>query len=311
MGNGASRVWPWRFGARVLEDAKHTDDDVDITVDLRAAGPEVFVDVRPVPAEKPTNGTAAADGAVPHGVPLTGPSPPPDAVAPDGSIDGVLGRLVSGTGDDHTVGITYRALKRGSDIIVATLLFVVLLPLLVIIAFSVAFTSRGPVLYRQQRVGRHGDTYTMLKFRSMTDGADLREEEMLELAANGEVHPNGAPRFKAKDDPRCTTVGRVIRRSGLDELPQLINIIVGQMSLIGPRPLPIDEAETLTPDDADLRHSARPGVSGLWQILRTDDMAFETRVALDLLYVRKRSIALDWLVLLMTPVAVVRGRGLY
>ena len=204
-------------------------------------------------------------------------------------------------------GRIYRFAKRTVDTAVSLILIVLLLPVLIVSALAVRFTSPGPIFYRQARFGRGGAEFSMVKFRSMVDGADRMVADMNELARTGEIEVLDELVFKAPDDPRITPVGRFLRRTTLDELPQLINVLAGHMSLVGPRPLVTDEIEALSDRVNEQRLSVRPGVTGVWQVTRSEETTFVERIALDLLYVERRSALLDASLFAMTPIAVVRG----
>jgi exopolysaccharide biosynthesis polyprenyl glycosylphosphotransferase len=192
-----------------------------------------------------------------------------------------------------------RVLKRAFDAVVALLLLVALSPLLLVLAVLVRFSGPGPVLYRQERVGQGGTSFGMLKFRSMVDGADARLSEL--LAAQGR---DGSPLFKVDDDPRITPIGRILRTYSLDELPQLFNVLLGQMSLVGPRPQ--REAEVaFYDDDARRRLIVRPGMSGLWQVSGRSALSWEDAIRLDLFYVENWSLVGDIVILFRTVKAVV------
>jgi exopolysaccharide biosynthesis polyprenyl glycosylphosphotransferase len=190
------------------------------------------------------------------------------------------------------------------DLLVATLGLVVFSPLLAIIAVLIKLESPGPVLFRQTRVGRHGRAFVMLKFRSMVVNAETR---LLELALADE---GAGPLFKVRRDPRVTRVGAVLRRYSLDELPQLLNVLSGRMSLVGPRPPLPAEVEKFG-QDARRRLLVRPGLTGLWQISGRSDLSWEQAVRLDLRYVENWSLALDAQILSKTLGAVVKSRGAY
>lgn len=201
------------------------------------------------------------------------------------------------------------ALKRGLDAAASLAMITMLLPLFALLACLIRLTSAGPVLYKSPRVGKGGRHFTFWKFRSMyTSGPHRRELE--------EWNENSGHLFKIRRDPRVTPVGRLMRRLSLDELPQLFNVLAGDMSLVGPRPLP---AEDLDQDGmsasfalwAEQRAMVRPGITGLWQIKGRSELPFDRMVELDLEYVRKWSIAFDFLILMKTPLAVVMGRGAY
>ena len=181
---------------------------------------------------------------------------------------------------------------------------VVLLPVIAFIALAVRLDSRGPVFFRQERVGKDGEHFTMLKFRSMVTDA---EQLLVELHDHSEG--NGVL-FKMKADPRVTRVGRVLRRLSLDELPQLVNVLTGQMSLVGPRP-PLAAEVALYGDDVRRRLLVKPGLTGLWQINGRSDLDWDESVRLDLRYVENWSFAFDFMILWKTLGAVLGSRGAY
>jgi exopolysaccharide biosynthesis polyprenyl glycosylphosphotransferase len=174
-------------------------------------------------------------------------------------------------------------LKRTLDVVVSSASLVLLSPLLLTVAIGIKLDSPGPALFRQTRMGRNGGTFKILKFRTMTLDADARKHEVAHL--NKHRHPNGDPRmFKVRDDPRTTRFGRVLRRWSIDELPQLWNVLAGQMSLVGPRPLILDEHAHV--DGWGLKRlELKPGITGLWQVLGRDDIPFSEMVELDYRYV--------------------------
>jgi exopolysaccharide biosynthesis polyprenyl glycosylphosphotransferase len=197
-----------------------------------------------------------------------------------------------------------RLIKDLVDRLGALGLLVALSPLLLGLALCVRLTSRGPVLFRQVRVGRHGSQFTIFKFRSMYVDAEARLAELRHLNEYDGVL------FKMRDDPRVTGVGRWLRRFSLDELPQLFNVLFGQMSLVGPRPpLPSEVAEYA--DDVRRRLAVKPGMTGLWQVSGRSDLPWEEAVRLDLRYVENWSLSLDLVILLRTMTAVVRSSGAY
>jgi exopolysaccharide biosynthesis polyprenyl glycosylphosphotransferase len=197
-----------------------------------------------------------------------------------------------------------RMVKGGVDRGLAALAILGLAPVLLTIGLAVRLSSPGPVLYRQERVGVNGQTFTMLKFRSMVVDADRRLEEI--RAAN----ISDGLLFKLRDDPRVTPVGRWLRRLSLDELPQLLNVLDGTMSLVGPRPpLPTEVARY----DSQVRRRllVKPGLTGLWQISGRSDLPWEEAVRLDLRYVENWSLAMDLLILVKTVRAVLGSSGAY
>jgi exopolysaccharide biosynthesis polyprenyl glycosylphosphotransferase len=198
-----------------------------------------------------------------------------------------------------------RLAKEVSDRLLALVAVIVLMPLLVVISAVVRFSSPGPALFRQTRVGRDGRTFRMLKFRSMFVDAESRLAEL-----SSENLYRAGPLFKVHDDPRITRAGRVLRRYSLDELPQLLNVIAGHMSLVGPRP-PLPSEVVQYEDDARRRLLVKPGMTGLWQVSGRNDLDWADSVRLDLRYVENWSPALDLLILWKTAAVVFRGSGAY
>jgi exopolysaccharide biosynthesis polyprenyl glycosylphosphotransferase len=194
------------------------------------------------------------------------------------------------------------ALKRTFDLVVASLIVLLMSPLLGAIALLVKSTSRGPVFYRSLRPGLGGLPFACLKFRTMYDDADARQAEL------EEHNEAGGAIFKIRNDPRVTPVGRFLRRWSLDELPQLFNVIRGDMSLVGPRPLPQRDYERLE-DWHRKRYLVLPGMTGLWQVSGRSELDFDELVRLDFLYLERWSVFLDLAILLRTIPAVFRARG--
>jgi exopolysaccharide biosynthesis polyprenyl glycosylphosphotransferase len=198
--------------------------------------------------------------------------------------------------------------KRAFDIVGGTFGLILLCPLMLVIAVLVKLTSKGPVLYKSRRVGKGGRYFLFLKFRSMYTSMD-RKHVARRNEKNGHI-------FKMRDDPRVTPIGRFIRRYSLDELPQLINVLRGEMSLVGPRPLP---AEDLDPDGmsrqfatwAEARSQVHPGITGLWQIRGRSELPFEDMIRYDLEYVQNWSLGLDLKIMFETPALVLKGVGAY
>jgi lipopolysaccharide/colanic/teichoic acid biosynthesis glycosyltransferase len=195
------------------------------------------------------------------------------------------------------------AVKRAFDLLGASLGLLAISPLIVMIAIAIKLDSRGPLLVRQPRVGRHGRHFDMLKFRTMVPGADAMKES---LRDRNEAQ---AGLFKIADDPRVTRVGRVLRRSALDELPQFLNIVRGDMSLVGPRPLVIDEDECIEGWHRR-RLELKPGMTGPWQILGPARVPLREMGAIDYLYVANWSLWGDVKILLRTVPHVLGRRGL-
>jgi exopolysaccharide biosynthesis polyprenyl glycosylphosphotransferase len=193
--------------------------------------------------------------------------------------------------------------KRTFDIVVAGALLTVLSPVFLILAVLVRVTDPGPVFYKQERVGLRGTTFNMLKFRSMKVNADLELQAL--LAAQGS---DNKPLFKVTDDPRITVLGRVLRKYSLDELPQLLNVLGGTMSLVGPRPQRAGEV-ALYDDAAHRRLYVSPGMSGLWQVSGRSNLSWEESIRLDLFYVENWSLTGDIMILLKTFKAVFASTG--
>jgi lipopolysaccharide/colanic/teichoic acid biosynthesis glycosyltransferase len=211
----------------------------------------------------------------------------------------------------------FRVMKRLMDIAGSGLALLALSPLFLVIAGAIKLTSKGPVFFRQRRVGQYGESFVFLKFRSMymNNDASLHKEYVRRLiAGQAERKPsngNGRGVYKLTNDPRVTPVGTWLRRTSLDEIPQFWNVLVGEMSLVGPRPAIAYEVEAY-----DLWHrrrllEARPGITGLWQVNGRSRVKFDEMVRLDLRYARTWSPWLDLKILLRTPRAVVLGEGAY
>jgi lipopolysaccharide/colanic/teichoic acid biosynthesis glycosyltransferase len=194
--------------------------------------------------------------------------------------------------------------KRMLDIVVTLLLLVLIWPGLLVTALAVCLTSPGPVFFVQTRVGRGGQTFGMIKFRSMYRDAEARRAEV-----QAQSDREGLC-LKLKHDPRITPVGRFLRRWSVDELPQLFNVLKGEMSLVGPRPALVEEVAAY-PERAHLRHRVLPGITGFWQVSGRADVSFEEMIDLDLDYVRRVSVRTDVSVLMRTISAVLSGRGAY
>jgi exopolysaccharide biosynthesis polyprenyl glycosylphosphotransferase len=199
---------------------------------------------------------------------------------------------------------TRRTLKDVIERIVAALGLLVLTPALVAVSLLVWMDSPGPALFRQTRMGRNGVLFTMLKFRTMHGGAEEQRAELSPLLTGDSVL------FKLRDDPRTTRVGRVLRRYSLDELPQLVNVLRGDMALVGPRP-PLPEEVAKYHPDVHRRLAVKPGITGLWQVSGRSDLSWEESVRLDLRYVDNWSLGLDVAILARTLGAVLQHRGAY
>lgn len=194
--------------------------------------------------------------------------------------------------------------KRGFDIVVASLIIVLGLPVWLALAGAVAFTSKGPVFYSQKRIGKDGARFEMMKFRSMYIDAD---ERLAELQAANEA---SGPLFKMKDDPRVTPIGKWLRKFSVDEFPQLLNVLNGDMSLVGPRPPLPQEVERYSVHDWR-RLEVVPGMTGLWQVSGRSSLTFDEMVRLDVFYIENWSVGLDITLLFRTVPAVLFARGAY
>jgi lipopolysaccharide/colanic/teichoic acid biosynthesis glycosyltransferase len=237
----------------------------------------------------------------------------PDDWGQDGSGGPSQSALYPDMREEHVANRGMLALKRAMDILGSAFLLIVLMPLLVIIAIAVKATSRGPVFFRQQRVGQFGKCFTFLKFRSMRNRNDHTQhmqyvKQMIEGNAN-RVSAKGQSEgvFKLVDDPRITPLGKFLRRTSLDELPQFLNVLRGEMSLVGPRPpIPYEVAAYQTWHRRRVLH-VKPGITGLWQVTGRSRVSFDEMVRLDLQYARAWSPWLDCKILMRTPVAVIKG----
>lgn len=196
-------------------------------------------------------------------------------------------------------------LKRIADVVGSLLLLLAGFPIFLLSAFMIKVESKGPVFYRQVRVGKHGRTFSMIKFRSMYEQAEKMQDQ---LAQRNEV--KGGPAFKLKDDPRITNVGRFLRKYSIDELPQLINVLKGEMSLIGPRP-PLPREVELYSDYHWRRMDVLPGMTGLWQVSGRSDLDFKQWIDLDIYYIEHWSVYLELKILIKTIPAVLKGEGAY
>lgn len=195
--------------------------------------------------------------------------------------------------------------KRSLDGFLALIALTLLSPLMLLIALLVKLDSPGPVFYQQQRTGYMGRRFNMYKFRTMVADADLLKSQYEHL----NEHKNGSPDFKIKKDPRITRIGSFLRRYSLDEIPQFINVLLGDMRLVGPRPTSF-AADTYHPDHLS-RLLVYPGLTGLWQLSGRSDISFEERVSLDCEYILAQNPLIDLEILLKTPRAVMRGEGAY
>ncbi len=195
-------------------------------------------------------------------------------------------------------------LKRTFDIFIATCLLIVLLPVFILILIAIKLESKGPAIYTSKRAGRGFKVFNFFKFRTMVADAETKVGELSALNLYGNTS-NGTTFFKIKDEPRITKVGAFLRNTSLDELPQLINVLLGEMSIVGNRPLPLYEASALTTNEGAERFLAPAGITGLWQVTKRgrEDMSAEERLSLDINYARNHSFASDFRILMCTPTA--------
>lgn len=201
---------------------------------------------------------------------------------------------------------SFFSLKRLFDFFAALILLLLLLPLMAIIALLICISSKGPILYFQKRIGFRGKEFTIFKFRTMVLNAD-----QLIVSFNTEQLDEFHSSFKLKDDPRITQVGKFLRKTSLDELPQLINVLKGDMSLIGPRPVTKVELTEKFGDASNLVTSIRPGITGLWQVNGRNDISYEERIKLDVEYVINCCISTDIKILLKTLKTIFLRMGAY
>lgn len=200
------------------------------------------------------------------------------------------------------VGLVYHFIKRMFDIALALALVVVFSPVFALLAGLVRLDSPGPIIFRRRVIGKNGISFDMFKFRSMVDQA----EEILEQ--DKELWTQYSQNFKLEEDPRVTRLGRFLRKSSLDELPQLFNILLGNMTFVGPRPIHKDEIDLYGPSVQRFT-LVKPGITGLWQTTGRSDTSYEQRVRLDMLYIEQRSILMDLSIVLRTVPAVLMRRG--
>jgi lipopolysaccharide/colanic/teichoic acid biosynthesis glycosyltransferase len=206
-------------------------------------------------------------------------------------------RTIAAASEPHS---GYDASKRALDVVGGLFLLLVSLPIVLVAAIAVALTSRGWPFYIQVRTGYLGREFRMLKIRTMRSGAD-REVPM-------NLNETGGPTFKSQNDPRITTVGAFLRKTSIDEFPQFLNVVLGQLSLVGPRPGLPSEVRQYTHAEAR-RLSVKPGLTCIWQVSGRSDVAFRRWMAMDRLYIRRRSLAYDLWLVLLTPWTVITMKG--
>jgi len=202
--------------------------------------------------------------------------------------------------------ITYIT-KRIMDYILALIIFILILPILVIIAIIIKLTSEGPVIYSQERIGKKAKTFKCYKFRTMYKDADKRLKEILEK--NPELKKEWETYWKLKNDPRVTKIGNFLRKTSLDELPQIFNVLKGEMSLVGPRPVVQKEIDDYYKENSEYYFKVPPGVTGLWQVSGRSNTSYEYRISLDSWYVKNWNLWLDIVILFKTFSAVIKKEG--
>jgi lipopolysaccharide/colanic/teichoic acid biosynthesis glycosyltransferase len=198
----------------------------------------------------------------------------------------------------------YKAFKRMFDLLVGCFVLVLLLPILPLIAIMIKLDTPGPVIFKQDRVGENGKVFKFYKFRSMVHQAHERRDQLIEL------NEQDGPIFKIRSDPRITRVGQFLRRSSLDEIPQIFNVIRGNMSIVGPRPPLLSEVSGYQPWHMK-RLSVKPGITCLWQISGRSQIGFDEWMRLDMEYLKTRSIRTDLLIFIKTIPAVIARKGAY
>lgn len=201
-------------------------------------------------------------------------------------------------------GLEYEHGKRLIDVVAAVLSLILLMPLLIAIVAGVRLSGRGPVLFKQKRLGRDGKHFWCYKFRTMVPDAESLLSHSPDLIAQF------CENYKIRSDPRVTRVGAFLRRTSLDELPQLWNVLRGEMSLIGPRPIVEQELDKYGVHAGRLL-TVKPGLGGIWQVSGRSDTSYAERVAMDMRYIEIRSLALDLKLMILTAVVVIRGKGAY
>jgi lipopolysaccharide/colanic/teichoic acid biosynthesis glycosyltransferase len=199
----------------------------------------------------------------------------------------------------------YLAAKRSIDVVVSGTLLVLLSPIFILLAILVKLTDGGPVFFRQKRVGEKGAAFDFVKFRSMCVNAEALKAELMRQNKHG-----NSITFKMCRDPRVTWIGRILRKTSLDELPQLWNVLKGEMTLVGPRPAVVAEVVKYNPHERR-RLNCTPGLTCIWQVSGRADLDFQQQVELDLRYIRERSLWLDLKLILLTIPAVLSGKGAY
>jgi undecaprenyl-phosphate galactose phosphotransferase len=198
-------------------------------------------------------------------------------------------------------------LKRAIDYLITLILLPLIMPLFIFIALLVKITSKGPIIFSHERVGKGGKIFKCYKFRTMYIDAEEKLKQILET--NPEVKVEWETKYKLTNDPRVTPIGKFLRKTSLDELPQIFNVLKGEMSLIGPRPVTKEELDKYYKEKAELYCLIPPGITGLWQVSGRSNLTYEERVNLDCWYIRNWSLWLDLVILLKTVKVVLKGEG--
>lgn len=196
----------------------------------------------------------------------------------------------------------YEISKRVMDIVISGTGIVLMLPFFLLIVIIIKIESRGPAFYIQKRCGKDGKLFGMIKFRSMVDNAEKLQKEFIPMKETD------GPMFKISNDPRITKLGRILRSTSIDELPQLFNVLKGEMSLVGPRPLITDEMK-FSPNWRDIRLSVKPGMTGLWQVEARSTLSFQDWIKYDVDYVKNRFLWNDIKILFQTIIVVLKREG--
>lgn len=198
----------------------------------------------------------------------------------------------------------YHIFKRGIDIVLSVFALIIFSPLMIIVALAIFMEDGGPIIYKQKRNGLRGKVFWIYKFRSMCKDAEKKHSKLLK---HNELD---GPAFKMKNDPRVTKVGMIIRKVSIDELPQFINIIKGEMSIVGPRPLPVYETKQCTPYQRQ-RLAVKPGLTCYWQCSGRNNISFDEWMEMDLKYIKEESLLVDLFIILLTVKAVITTKGAF
>ncbi len=205
--------------------------------------------------------------------------------------------------------IKHRAVKRIFDVLFSLSILVLFIPIFVAIAIAIRFSSKGPIVYSHQRIGRGGKKFGCYKFRTMYPDAEVKLKSILE--SNPELKREWEKSYKLKNDPRVTPIGSFLRKTSLDEFPQFWNVLKGDLSVVGPRPVIRDEIVKYYGEKAAKVLSVRPGLTGLWQVSGRSNISYDSRILLDEEYINKQSLSLDIKLVLKTIPAMLSSKGAY